>query len=115
MIFLKNDFPYTVAVTNYLLNTDFNESASWVSAENLWILGRYMVHLPLEEILKINLSEVSKRVSLNVSLSNDVIYKRCKQNANLNMKEEFYKYDVNLNPLSSNYSSLNSKGLISDM
>lgn len=61
MIFLKNnEFPNTV-VTIYLLKVDFNESASWVSAENLWILGRYMVHLPLEEILKISLSEVSRR------------------------------------------------------
>lgn len=89
MIVLENnDFP-NIVVTVYLLKTDFNESASWVSAENLWILGRYMVHLPLEEILKISLSEVSRRVSLDVSLPNDVIYNRCKQNANLNVKEEF--------------------------
>lgn len=47
----------------YLYKTELNESASWVSAENLWILGRYMVHLPLEEIMKISLTEVSSRMS----------------------------------------------------
>lgn len=72
VIFLINSgFPNIVA-TDYLLKTDFNESASWVSAENLWILGRYVVHLPLEEILKISLSEVSKRVLLDVSLPKGV-------------------------------------------
>ncbi|KAI6076458.1 Otoancorin isoform X5 [Aix galericulata] len=43
--------------------SEFNESASWVSAENLWILGRYMVHLPLEEILKISLNEIRLFIS----------------------------------------------------
>lgn len=36
-----------------------DDSVSWVSAENLWILGRYMVHLSLEEIVKISPVEVS--------------------------------------------------------
>lgn len=39
-------------------------SASWVSAETLWILGRYMVHLPLEEITKISPMEVSREGTL---------------------------------------------------
>ncbi|XP_063270464.1 otoancorin isoform X2 [Prinia subflava] len=43
--------------------SEFNESTSWVSAESLWILGRYMVHLPLEEILKISLSEIRLFIS----------------------------------------------------
>ncbi|NXI58339.1 OTOAN protein, partial [Chloroceryle aenea] len=43
--------------------SEFNESTSWVSAENLWILGRYMVHLPLEEILKIRLNEIKLFIS----------------------------------------------------
>lgn len=41
----------------YLFFTD--DSVSWVSAENLWILGRYMVHLSFEEITKISPVEVS--------------------------------------------------------
>lgn len=36
-------------------------SVSWVSAENLWILGRYMVHLSFEEIMNISPVEVSWR------------------------------------------------------
>nr|XP_005487507.1 otoancorin [Zonotrichia albicollis] len=43
--------------------SEFNESTSWVSAESLWILGRYVVHLPLEEILKISLNEVRLFIS----------------------------------------------------
>ncbi|NXA77285.1 OTOAN protein, partial [Thryothorus ludovicianus] len=43
--------------------SEFNESTSWVSAESLWILGRYMVHLPLEEILKISLNEIRLFIS----------------------------------------------------
>ncbi|GCB63793.1 hypothetical protein scyTo_0007440 [Scyliorhinus torazame] len=31
---------------------------SWITAENLWFLGRYIVHLPLEEIQKISLNEI---------------------------------------------------------
>lgn len=58
-MYLKNDYFLTIVVSIYLYKTEFNEPISWVSAENLWILGRYIVHLPLEEILKINLNEVS--------------------------------------------------------
>uniref|UniRef100_UPI00398E459C otoancorin-like n=1 Tax=Pristiophorus japonicus TaxID=55135 RepID=UPI00398E459C len=31
---------------------------SWITAENLWFLGRYIVHLPPEEIQKISLNEI---------------------------------------------------------
>ncbi|NXL24201.1 OTOAN protein, partial [Setophaga kirtlandii] len=55
--------------------SEFNESASWVSAESLWILGRYMVHLPLEEILKINLNEVRLFISYdNATKQLDTVY-----------------------------------------
>ncbi|NXL44649.1 OTOAN protein, partial [Podilymbus podiceps] len=55
--------------------TDFNESASWVSAENLWILGRYMVHLPLEEILKTSLNEIRLFISYdNATKQLDTVY-----------------------------------------
>uniref|UniRef100_A0A663EMV7 Otoancorin n=1 Tax=Aquila chrysaetos chrysaetos TaxID=223781 RepID=A0A663EMV7_AQUCH len=59
----------------YLYKTEFNESTSWVSAENLWILGRYMVHLPLEEILKISLSEIRLFISYdNATKQLDMVY-----------------------------------------
>ncbi|KFV50365.1 Otoancorin, partial [Gavia stellata] len=55
--------------------SEFNESASWVSAENLWILGRYMVHLPLEEILKISLNEIRLFISYdNATKQLDTVY-----------------------------------------
>ncbi|NXW59350.1 OTOAN protein, partial [Eurystomus gularis] len=55
--------------------SEFNESTSWVSAENLWILGRYMVHLPLEEILKIRLSEIRLFISYdNATKQLDTVY-----------------------------------------
>ncbi|NXG01555.1 OTOAN protein, partial [Sakesphorus luctuosus] len=55
--------------------TEFNESASWVSAESLWILGRYMVHLPLEEILKITLKEIRLFISYdNATKQLDMVY-----------------------------------------
>ncbi|NXA62937.1 OTOAN protein, partial [Mohoua ochrocephala] len=51
------------------------ESASWVSAESLWILGRYMVHLPLEEILKISLNEIRLFISYdNATKQLDTVY-----------------------------------------
>ncbi|XP_026715066.1 otoancorin isoform X1 [Athene cunicularia] len=60
--------------TSYNMS-DFSESASWVSAENLWILGRYMVHLPLEEILKISLNEIRLFVSYdNATKQLDTVY-----------------------------------------
>ncbi|NXI08056.1 OTOAN protein, partial [Irena cyanogastra] len=55
--------------------SEFNESASWVSAESLWILGRYMVHLPLEEILKISLNEIKLFISYdNATKQLDTVY-----------------------------------------
>ncbi|NXO69026.1 OTOAN protein, partial [Phainopepla nitens] len=55
--------------------SEFNESTSWVSAESLWILGRYMVHLPLEEILKIRLNEIRLFISYdNATKQLDTVY-----------------------------------------
>ncbi|XP_057272873.1 LOW QUALITY PROTEIN: otoancorin [Pezoporus wallicus] len=55
--------------------SEFNESTSWVTAESLWILGRYMVHLPLEEILKISLSEIRLFISYdNATKQLDTVY-----------------------------------------
>ncbi|NWI58463.1 OTOAN protein, partial [Calyptomena viridis] len=55
--------------------SEFNESTSWVSAESLWILGRYVVHLPLEEILKISLSELRLFISSdNATKQLDTVY-----------------------------------------
>ncbi|NXJ21270.1 OTOAN protein, partial [Dicrurus megarhynchus] len=55
--------------------SEFNESTSWVSAEGLWILGRYMVHLPLEEILKISLNEIRLFISYdNATKQLDTVY-----------------------------------------
>ncbi|KYO30634.1 methyltransferase-like protein 9 isoform D [Alligator mississippiensis] len=55
--------------------SELNESASWVSAENLWILGRYMVHLPLEEIMKISLTEMKQFISYdNATKQLDTVY-----------------------------------------
>ncbi|NWZ45477.1 OTOAN protein, partial [Brachypodius atriceps] len=55
--------------------SEFNESTSWVSAESLWILGRYMVHLPLEEILKISLNEIRLFISYdNATKQLDMVY-----------------------------------------
>ncbi|NXL38665.1 OTOAN protein, partial [Glaucidium brasilianum] len=63
-----------VLQTSYNMS-DFNESNSWVSAENLRILGRYMVHLPLEEILKISLNEIRLFVSYdNATKQLDTVY-----------------------------------------
>lgn len=89
--FEKNDDLPNILVSIYLYKTEFNESASWVSAENLWILGRYMVHLPLEEILKISLNEVSKKKNIYgwiylcpvMSATNSI------NNVNLNMNKKF--------------------------
>ncbi|XP_078413787.1 otoancorin-like [Cetorhinus maximus] len=38
--------------------TGASGTESWITAENLWFLGRYIVHLPLEEIQKISLNEI---------------------------------------------------------
>ncbi|XP_066496980.1 otoancorin [Tiliqua scincoides] len=56
-------------------NTNSENSTSWVSAENLWILGRYMVHLPLEEIRKINPSDMRLFLSYdNATKQLDTVY-----------------------------------------
>uniref|UniRef100_A0A8D2PE66 Otoancorin n=1 Tax=Zosterops lateralis melanops TaxID=1220523 RepID=A0A8D2PE66_ZOSLA len=56
-------------------NMKLNESTSWVSAESLWILGRYMVHLPFEEILKISLNEIRLFISYdNATKQLDMVY-----------------------------------------
>ncbi|XP_067407058.1 otoancorin [Emydura macquarii macquarii] len=56
-------------------SSELNDSTSWVSAENLWILGRYMVHLPLEEIMKINLNEMRLFISYdNATKQLDSVY-----------------------------------------
>ncbi|XP_054849650.1 otoancorin [Eublepharis macularius] len=50
-------------------------STSWVSAENLCILGRYVVHLPLEEIRKINSNEMRLFISYdNATKQLDTVY-----------------------------------------
>ncbi|XP_051488094.1 otoancorin isoform X2 [Apus apus] len=55
--------------------SEFNESTVWVSADILWILGRYMVHLPLEEILKISLNEIKLFISYdNATKQLDTVY-----------------------------------------
>nr|XP_042709138.1 otoancorin [Chrysemys picta bellii] len=57
------------------ITSELNDSTSWVSAENLWILGRYMVHLPLEEIMKISLNEMRLFISYdNATKQLDTVY-----------------------------------------
>uniref|UniRef100_A0A8C2VNK4 Otoancorin n=1 Tax=Chinchilla lanigera TaxID=34839 RepID=A0A8C2VNK4_CHILA len=52
-----------------------DDSISWVSAENLWILGRYMVHLSLEEIMKISSVEIGLFISYdNATKQLDTVY-----------------------------------------
>ncbi|XP_045632400.1 otoancorin [Ursus americanus] len=52
-----------------------DNSVSWVSAENLWILGRYMVHLSLEEIVKISPVEIGLFISYdNATKQLDTVY-----------------------------------------
>ncbi|XP_039696106.1 otoancorin [Pteropus medius] len=52
-----------------------DDSASWVSAEDLWILGRYMVHLSLEEIMKISPTEMGLFISYdNATKQLDTVY-----------------------------------------
>uniref|UniRef100_A0A8C3VR29 Otoancorin n=1 Tax=Catagonus wagneri TaxID=51154 RepID=A0A8C3VR29_9CETA len=51
------------------------DSVSWVSAENLWILGRYMVHLSLEEIRNISPREMALFISYdNATKQLDTVY-----------------------------------------
>ncbi|XP_049644111.1 otoancorin [Suncus etruscus] len=52
-----------------------DDSVSWVSAESLWILGRYMVHLSLEEITKISPIEMGLFISYdNATKQLDMVY-----------------------------------------
>ncbi|KAM4697762.1 otoancorin [Rhinophrynus dorsalis] len=54
---------------------EVNGSTSWVTAENLWILGRYMVLLPLEEIRKISVNEIRMFISYdNATKQLDTVY-----------------------------------------
>uniref|UniRef100_A0A8C9H1D1 Otoancorin n=1 Tax=Piliocolobus tephrosceles TaxID=591936 RepID=A0A8C9H1D1_9PRIM len=61
-----------------ILQTSSNatdDSVSWVTAENLWILGRYMVHLSFEEIMKISPTEIGLFISYdNASKQLDTVY-----------------------------------------
>uniref|UniRef100_A0A2K5PRJ8 Otoancorin n=1 Tax=Cebus imitator TaxID=2715852 RepID=A0A2K5PRJ8_CEBIM len=61
-----------------ILQTSSNaadDSVSWVSAENLWILGRYMVHLSFEEIMKISPMEIGLFISYdNATKQLDTVY-----------------------------------------
>ncbi|KAM9208798.1 otoancorin [Dugong dugon] len=51
------------------------DSVSWVSAESLWILGRYMVHLSFEEISKISPIEIGLFISYdNATKQLDTVY-----------------------------------------
>uniref|UniRef100_A0A8C5WSI3 Otoancorin n=1 Tax=Laticauda laticaudata TaxID=8630 RepID=A0A8C5WSI3_LATLA len=66
---------YEWMMQNLQTNNTSDNSTSWVSAENLWILGRYMVHLPLEEIRKINPYEMWLFVSYdNATKQLDMVY-----------------------------------------
>nr|XP_006061895.1 otoancorin isoform X2 [Bubalus bubalis] len=52
-----------------------DDSVSWVSAENLWILGRYMVHLSFEEIMRISPMEIGLFISYdNATKQLDTVY-----------------------------------------
>ncbi|XP_047693393.1 otoancorin isoform X3 [Prionailurus viverrinus] len=58
-----------------ILQTSSNatdDSVSWVSAENLWILGRYMVHLSFEEITKISPVELKANL-LDIATENQTL------------------------------------------
>uniref|UniRef100_A0A3B3S209 Otoancorin n=1 Tax=Paramormyrops kingsleyae TaxID=1676925 RepID=A0A3B3S209_9TELE len=47
----KNTIPLLICSTSA-------NPTTWMTAENLWFLGRYMVHLPVHHILRISLSEM---------------------------------------------------------
>ncbi|KAF4015663.1 hypothetical protein G4228_007412 [Cervus hanglu yarkandensis] len=49
-----------------------DDSVSWVSAENLWILGRYMVHLSFEEIMRISPIELKAEL-LEIATENQTL------------------------------------------
>ncbi|XP_053550235.1 otoancorin [Bombina bombina] len=65
----------TQILQNTQMGNDMNGSLSWVTAENLWILGRYIVHLPVEEIQKINVNEIRMFISYdNATKQLDTVY-----------------------------------------
>ncbi|XP_053327972.1 otoancorin [Spea bombifrons] len=65
----------TQILQNTHMSNDVNESSSWVTAENLWILSRYMVLLPLEEIRKIHINEIRMFISCdNATKQLDTVY-----------------------------------------
>eukprot|EP00062_Callorhinchus_milii_P008984 gi/632952709/ref/XP_007891998.1/ PREDICTED: otoancorin [Callorhinchus milii] len=48
---------------------------SWITAESLWVLGRYIVHLPLEEIKKISPHEIRLFINYdNATKQMDSVY-----------------------------------------
>ncbi|XP_072275279.1 otoancorin [Pyxicephalus adspersus] len=54
---------------------EVNRSSSWVTADSLWILGRFMVLLPLNEIKKININEIRMFISYdNATKQLDTVY-----------------------------------------
>ncbi|XP_004442765.1 PREDICTED: otoancorin [Ceratotherium simum simum] len=56
-------------------STTTDDSVSWVSAENLWILGRYIVHLSFEEIMNISPTEIGLFISYdNATKQLDMVY-----------------------------------------
>ncbi|XP_075175263.1 otoancorin [Anomaloglossus baeobatrachus] len=56
-------------------SSEANSSISWVTAEVLWILGRFMVHLPLDEIRKISINEIRIFISYdNATKQLDTVY-----------------------------------------
>ncbi|XP_058426561.1 otoancorin isoform X1 [Diceros bicornis minor] len=61
-----------------ILQTSSNttdDSVSWVTAEDLWILGRYMVHLSFEEIMNISPIEIGLFISYdNATKQLDTVY-----------------------------------------
>ncbi|XP_077172829.1 otoancorin [Paroedura picta] len=56
-------------------DSETENSTSWVSAENLGILGRYVVHLPLEDIRKIDSNEMRLFIGYdNATKQLDTVY-----------------------------------------
>ncbi|XP_069763240.1 otoancorin-like isoform X2 [Narcine bancroftii] len=51
------------------------EGPSWITAESLWFLGRFVVHLPPEEIQKISLNEIRRFINYgNATKQLDSVY-----------------------------------------
>ncbi|XP_072568924.1 otoancorin [Paramormyrops kingsleyae] len=47
-----------IALGFQMTSKSISNPTTWMTAENLWFLGRYMVHLPVHHILRISLSEM---------------------------------------------------------